>query len=70
MSESLNAVLPGWRSWPVAVLLAMAPVAAWGAGYAERITPENAAARRVLGSDSTGGIGDWALGNGHLCAVI
>jgi hypothetical protein len=43
---------------------------AWGRGYAERITPENAAARRVLGSDSTGGIDDWALGNGVLCAVI
>ena len=70
MSESLDAVLPGWRSWPVAVLLVMAPVGAWGAGYAERITPENAATRRVLGSDSTGGVGDWAIGNGVLCAVI
>ncbi len=59
-----------WRSWATVALLAVAPDPAWGAGYAERITPENAADRRVLGSDSTGGVGDWALGNGVLCAVI
>ena len=70
MRDSQSAVLPDWRAWATAVLLAAAPVAAWSGGYAERITPENAATRRVLGSDSTGGIGDWALGNGHLCAVI
>lgn len=55
-------------------------LAAWGAlalprsapaeSFAERITPENAVARLVGGSDATGGIGDWALGNGVLCAVI
>ncbi len=38
--------------------------------YAEQITPENAAARRVGGSDAIGGLGDWALGNGTLCAVV
>jgi hypothetical protein len=39
-------------------------------GYAEQITLENASARVVRGSDSLGGVGDWALGNGVLCAVI
>jgi hypothetical protein len=38
--------------------------------YAEQITPENADTRRVGGSDAIGGLGDWALGNGTLCAVV
>jgi hypothetical protein len=37
---------------------------------AERITPENAARLQVGGPDADGGVGDWALRNGTLCAVI
>lgn len=70
MGRSQHAVWPSRQSWAAALLLAALPGAALGAGYAEQITPENAATRRVLGSDSTGGIGDWALGNGVLCAVV
>lgn len=40
------------------------------AAYATQITVDNAAALLVQGSDANGGIGDWALGNGVLCAVI
>ena len=38
--------------------------------YAEQITRENVATRRVGGPDAIGGLGDWALGNGTLCAVV
>ena len=37
---------------------------------AEEITEENFASRHVGGPDSDGGVGDWFLGNGTLCAVI
>ncbi len=37
---------------------------------AERITPANAARLQVGGPDADGGVGDWALQNGTLCAVI
>lgn len=39
-------------------------------GWAEQITTESLARLRVGGSDATGGVGDWALGNGALCAVV
>ncbi len=53
------------------VLLGLAWAASGRAApYAEQVTAENAARRLVGGSDATGGIGDWALGNGVLCAVI
>jgi len=38
--------------------------------FAARIDASNAAERLVGGPDAIGGIGDWALGNGTLCAVI
>ena len=38
--------------------------------YAEPLTARNIATHRVGGSDAIGGLGDWALGNGTLCAVI
>jgi hypothetical protein len=38
--------------------------------FAERLTPENADRLRVGGPDAVGGVGDWALGNGVLCAVV
>ncbi len=37
---------------------------------AEPITEENFATRHVGGPDSDGGVGDWFLGNGTLCAVV
>ena len=37
---------------------------------ADRITPENAARLQLGGPDADGGVGDWALRNGTLCAVI
>ena len=55
---------------PIALLLALWAVPATAQLYAERITAENAERRRVGGPDAIGGIGDWALGNGTLCAVV
>ena len=37
---------------------------------AEKITPKNASRLVQNGPDATGGIGDWALSNGTLCAII
>lgn len=49
--------------WVAATAAAAAPVAT-------RIDAGNAAAVRLGGTDATGGIGDWALGDGTLCAVV
>jgi hypothetical protein len=38
--------------------------------HAARVTEANAARLLLGGPDAIGGIGDWALGNGTLCAVI
>ncbi len=38
--------------------------------HAVRVTQANAAGLLLGGPDAIGGIGDWALGNGTLCAVI
>lgn len=38
--------------------------------HAERLHAGNLAALRVAGPDADGGLGDWALGNGTLCAVV
>jgi hypothetical protein len=51
-----------------ALLLAAGPASAQL--VAERITPENAARLQLGGPDADGGVGDWALRNGTLCAVI
>ena len=37
---------------------------------AEKITKANAAQHVQNGYDAIGGIGDWALSNGHLCVII
>ncbi len=52
----------------VSLMLAAEPVAA--ELVAERITPENALRLQLGGPDADGGVGDWALANGTLCAVI
>jgi len=38
--------------------------------YAGPVTEANAAQRLVGGPDSIGGVGDWSLANGTLCAVV
>jgi hypothetical protein len=53
----------------LAALLLAAP-AAGGSLHAEQITEANAARLLVGGPDAIGGIDDWALGNGTLCAVV
>jgi hypothetical protein len=56
---------------PAALLCLLLAAPASGAELvAERITPENAARLQVGGPDSDGGVGDFALQNGTLCAVI
>ena len=57
---------------PIALLLAalLAASPAVAQLVAERITPENAARLQVGGPDADGGVDDFALQNGTLCAVI
>jgi len=51
--------------------LAAPPALAGGTGlHAARVTEANAIRLLPGGPDAIGGIGDWALGNGTLCAVI
>jgi hypothetical protein len=58
--------------------LRLALLALWIAGpgsaraelFAERLDATNLEARRVGGPDAIAGLGDWALGNGTLCAAI
>ena len=52
----------------LASLLAARPVAA--ELVAERITSDNAARLQLHGPDADGGVDDFALQNGTLCAVI
>ena len=61
--------MPVRIAWAAAaLLLAAGPASAQL--VAERITPENAARLQVGGPDADGGVGDFALRNGTLCAVI
>ncbi len=50
--------------------LSLAAASASAQLVAERITPENAARLQLHGPDADGGIDDFALQNGTLCAVI
>ncbi len=63
------------------VLLVVAAPSVWGAGsavaepassdpFAGRIETENLARWQRGGPDATGGLGDWALSNGEICAVV
>lgn len=38
--------------------------------FAERVTTENASRLLVGGPHAIGGIGDWAIGNGVICAIV
>jgi len=54
-------------------MLTLAPLPARSGGsglHAARVTEANATRLLPGGPDAIGGIGDWALGNGSLCAVI
>lgn len=63
----LRALLAGTVTSGLAIGVATpVPAATW----AQQITAETLPRLRVGGSDATGGIGDWALGNGVLCAVV
>jgi hypothetical protein len=53
----------------VCILLAACQAAA-SALVAERIDAQNAPRRVLRGTDAIGGIDDWALQNGTLCAVV
>jgi hypothetical protein len=56
---------------PSALLFLLLAAPASGAELvAAQITPENAPRLQVGGPDADGGVGDWALRNGTLCAVI
>ncbi len=54
----------------VFLMVFVGPTFARGELVAERITAENFAKRHVGGPDADGGIDDWFIGNGTLCAVI
>ncbi len=68
----MSRTLPGFvLAGFAAVLLTRQPAAAvCGPCKAEQITPTNANALLIGGSDSAGGIGDWALTNGKVVAII
>lgn len=53
----------------LAALLTSLPAAA-GEPRAVRMTPDNVAELQHHGPDSWGGIGDWHLSNGTICAII
>jgi hypothetical protein len=58
------------RSAGLACALALLAAPASAELVAEQITPGNAARLQLGGPDADGGVGDWALRNGVLCAVI
>jgi hypothetical protein len=61
-------LVPLWV--PVGRLGMLAAVPASSAPFAGRIDAGNVAVLRPGGLDGIGGIGDWALTNGALCAVV
>lgn len=66
------------RSWPkllgaaalAAVLTAASGAQGESALFAARLDAANLDALRVRGPDADAGLGDWALGNGTLCAAV
>jgi hypothetical protein len=57
-------------TWLGALGAALGALSASADLHAERLTEANLARLRVPGTDASGGLGDWALGNGTLCAVV
>jgi hypothetical protein len=66
----------GVRRWVLVPVVALCCLAATpastapGALVAETITRESIARHGVGGIDAVGGVGDWALSNGTICAVV
>jgi hypothetical protein len=60
----------GIRLLGCALLISISAVAAGAEPFAGRIDLDNASERLVGGPDAVGGIGDWGLSNGTLCAVV
>jgi len=58
------------RSSAALLALLLAAPAPGAELVAERITEQSAARLQLGGPDADGGVGDWALQNGTLCAVI
>ncbi len=56
--------------WLVLAILILVPASTRAELIAEQITPERYEALRVGGPDAIAGVGDWALGNGVLCAAV
>jgi hypothetical protein len=52
------------------LLLCILPATAGAAPFAERITESRYEALVVGGPDAAAGVGDWAFGNGTLCAAV
>lgn len=67
---------PGLKPWFILILAVIAaPIFAHEQSHdfkpvATRLTAENASYLRVGGMDAQGGIGDWFLSNGVICAII
>ncbi len=63
-------MLPSKLATLVPVLCLAVGTSAEAQLFAERITRETAERRQLGGVHAVGGIGDWALGNGTICAVV
>lgn len=58
------------RAAAAALLISVAASAETDEPFAGRVDLDNAHERLVGGPDAVGGVGDWALSNGTLCAVV
>ena len=58
------------RTLTLATLIYGCGVTSVNAQIAQQISPQNAGKLVQGGNDATGGIGDWSLSNGTLCAII
>ena len=58
------------RTLTLATLIYGCGVTSVNAQLAQQISPQNADKLVQSGNDATGGIGDWSLSNGTLCAII
>ncbi len=52
------------------MLLLWVAAPAYAELFAERLTADNLTRRRLGGPDAIAGIGDWAIGNGTVCAAL
>jgi hypothetical protein len=59
-----------WAHFALIGSLSLPGNAATGAPRADQVTADNASELLVGGPDAVGGLGDWGLSNGTLCAVV